>query len=84
MPKCTAGERVQARFALEVPARTQQLSSYADGIALSGEYLAGMKHLGPSEQLSGQNGAAPKAAERGSAQGDGTGPGGGAGGHGAG
>ena len=51
MPKCTAGERVQARFALEVPARTQQLSSYADGIALSGEYLAGMKHLGPSESF---------------------------------
>ena len=51
MPKCTAGERVQARFALEVPARTQQLSSYADGIALSGEYLSGMKHLGPSESF---------------------------------
>lgn len=51
MPKCTAGERVQARFALEVPARTQQLSSYADGIALSGEYLAGMKRLGPSESF---------------------------------
>lgn len=51
MPKCTAGERVQARFALEVPARTQQLSSYADGIALSGEYLSGMKHLGPSERF---------------------------------
>ena len=72
MPKCTAGERVQARFALEVPARTQQLSSYADGIALSGEYLSGMKHLGP------------KAVECGFAQGDGTGPGGSAGGHGAG
>ena len=51
MPKCTAGERVQARFALEVPARTQQLSSYADGIALSGEYLSGMKHLGLSESF---------------------------------
>lgn len=51
MPKCTAGERVQARFALEVPARIQQLSSYADGIALSGEYLSGMKHLGPSESF---------------------------------
>ena len=51
MPKCTAGERVQARFALEVPARTEQLSSYADGIALSGEYLSGMKHLGPSESF---------------------------------
>ena len=51
MPKCTAGERVQARFALEVPARTQQLSSYADGIALSGEYLSGMKRLGPSESF---------------------------------
>lgn len=51
MPKCTVGERVQARFALEVPARTQQLSSYADGIVLSGEYLAGMKRLGPSESF---------------------------------
>ncbi len=51
MPKCTAGERVRARFALEVPARTQQLSSYADGIALSGEYLSGMKRLGPSESF---------------------------------
>lgn len=51
MPKCTAGERVQARFALEVPARTQQLSSYADGIALSGEYLSEMKHLGPCESF---------------------------------
>ena len=51
MPKCRAGERVQARFALEVPARTQQLSSYADGIALSGEYLSGMKRLGPSESF---------------------------------
>lgn len=51
MPKCMAGERVQARFALEVPSRTQQLSSYADGIALSGEYLSGMKHLGPSESF---------------------------------
>ena len=46
MPKCTAGERVQARFALEVPARTQQLSSYADGIARVRVRASGPKRRG--------------------------------------
>ena len=51
MPKCAAGERVRARFALDIPAQAQQLSAYADGIALSAEYLSGMEHLGQSESF---------------------------------
>ena len=54
MPKCTAGERVRARFALDTPAQAQQLSAYADGIALSAEYLSGMEHLGQSESFRAQ------------------------------
>ena len=84
MPKCTAGERVQARFALEVPARTQQLSSYADGIALSGEYISGMKRLGPSESFRAKTARLQRRLSAALRKGMAQGPAGGAGGHGAG
>lgn len=37
LPKCSAGDRVCGTFALEVPSESEQLSSYADGIALNAE-----------------------------------------------
>ena len=51
LPKCEAGGRIRGRFALDVPDATQRLDDYADGIALSVEYLSGMLRLGPSESF---------------------------------
>ena len=51
LPKCEAGGRIRGRFALDVPDATQRLDDYADGIALSAEYLSGMLRLGPSESF---------------------------------
>lgn len=48
LPKCESGGRIRGRFALDVPDATQRLGDYADGIALSAEYLSGMLRLGPS------------------------------------
>ena len=48
LPKCEAGGRIRGRFALDVPDATQRLDNYADGIALSAEYLSGMLRLEPS------------------------------------
>ena len=48
LPKCETGTRVKGRFALEAPDRTQALSTYADGIALSGECLTKLTRLGES------------------------------------
>ena len=46
--KCEVGGRIRGRFAVDVPDATQRLGDYADGIALSAEYLSGMLRLGPS------------------------------------
>ena len=51
LPKCEAGGRIRGRFSLDVPDATQRLDDYADGIALSAEYLSGMLRLGPSESF---------------------------------
>jgi len=51
LPKCEAGGRIRGRFSLDVPDATQRLDYYADGIALSAEYLSGMLRLGPSESF---------------------------------
>ena len=51
LPKCEAGGRIRGRFALDVPDATQRLDDYADGIALSAEYLSGMLRLGQSESF---------------------------------
>ena len=51
LPKCEAGGRIRGRFTLDVPDATQRLDDYADGIALSAEYLSGMLRLGQSESF---------------------------------
>ena len=51
LPKCEAGCRIQGRFSLDVPDATRRLDDYADGIALSAEYLSGMLRLGQSESF---------------------------------
>ena len=51
LPKCEAGDRLRGRFTLDVPDATQRLDDYADGIALSAEYLSGMLRLGQSESF---------------------------------
>lgn len=51
LPKCEAGGRIRGRFSLDVPDATRRLDDYADGIALSAEYLSGMLRLGPSESF---------------------------------
>ena len=51
LPKCETGGRIRGRFALDVPDATQRLDDYADGIALSAEYLSGMLRLGQSESF---------------------------------
>ena len=51
LPKCEAGCRIRGRFSLDVPDATQRLDDYADGIALSAEYLSGMLRLGQSESF---------------------------------
>ena len=51
LPKCEAGDRLRGRFSLDVPDATQRLDDYADGIALSAEYLSGMLRLGQSESF---------------------------------
>ena len=51
LPKCEAGGRIRGRFSLDVPDATQRLDDYADGIALSAEYLSGMLRLGQSESF---------------------------------
>ena len=51
LPKTAVGERIKGRFALEVPDKTQQLSSYADGIVLSGECRSKLTRLGQSDSF---------------------------------
>ena len=51
LPKCEAGGRIRGRFSLDVPDATQRFDNYADGIALSAEYLSGMLRLGQSESF---------------------------------
>ena len=51
LPKCEAGDRLRGCFTLDVPDATQRLDDYADGIALSAEYLSGMLRLGQSESF---------------------------------
>ena len=51
LPKCEAGGRIRGRFSLDVPDATQRFDNYADGIALSAEYLSGMLRLGSSESF---------------------------------
>ena len=51
LPKCEAGGRIRGRFSLDVPDATRRLDDYADGIALSAEYLSGMLRLGQSESF---------------------------------
>ena len=51
LPKCEAGGRIRGHFALDVPDATQRFDNYADGIALSAEYLSGMLRLGQSESF---------------------------------
>ena len=46
LPKSDAGELLQGRFTLETPAETDQIETYADGIALSAELFEGLEHLG--------------------------------------
>ena len=48
LPSCAAGDRITGTFQLEEPDRTETLSCYADGIALSGEYCTGFALLGQS------------------------------------
>ena len=48
LPECEAGDRIAGRFQLEAPDREVQISSYADGIALSGEYRSHFTFLGQS------------------------------------
>lgn len=51
LPRCTAGERVQGRFALERPEESQSRSLYADGIALNAELTGKLRHLGESRSF---------------------------------
>lgn len=48
LPKCSPGDRVKGRFALEAPDDTDRLTAYADGIALNAEYEKGFASLGQS------------------------------------
>lgn len=48
LPTCEAGDEISGRFQLEAPDREERVSSYADGVAFSGEYLADFKVLGQS------------------------------------
>lgn len=51
LPKCAAGERIRASFALETPPETGQRSQYADGIALTGELTGTLERLGESRSF---------------------------------
>lgn len=51
LPKCSAGDRIRGRFALELPDETQRLTDYADGILLTADYLSGMLRLGQSQSF---------------------------------
>ncbi len=46
LPECDAGDEVLGCFRLEAVQEEQQLSRYADGIALEGEYRFGFRLLG--------------------------------------
>ena len=53
LPECKAGERVQGRFILSVPASGSRVSLYADGIALQAE----MDEDGPELTVLGESGS---------------------------
>ena len=51
LPACSVGDLIRAEFWLEVPARTDRLDYYADGLAFSAEYESGFVVAGQDDSF---------------------------------